>query len=400
MSKYLPSSNVSQLNHIPFLQRKFYLFLFILIILHKTTNCFPALLDESNNTNRSFTKFWETQQTSQTSQTSQTTEFNINAQQDEQKPSYFKAIKKISKIIPLIWKGSFSSFKIILSLEWHHVETPYTVSVWILLASIAKILFHVHKQFGEAIPDSALLIVVGLVLGYALQKLHVSNELFTLKSTTFFLYLLPPIIFDAGYFMPNRQLFENWDSVLLFAFVGTIWNTLAIGFSLYLLGQLNLFSVAFSNFEILLFASLISAVDPVAVIAVFEEIHVNEFLFINVFGEALFNDGVSVVLYQMFRKFTLIGVNNLAVFDYIAGIFSFVVIALGGTLIGLFFAFFVSILTRFTSRVKILAPVFVFVVPYLAYLSAEMFGFSSILAYNFVLNLDPEILFSGKWEIS
>lgn len=95
--------------------------------------------------------------------------------------------------------------------------------------------------------------------------------------------------------MPNRQLFENWDSVLLFAFVGTIWNTLAIGFSLYLLGQLNLFSVAFSNFEILLFASLISAVDPVAVIAVFEEIHVNEFLFINVFGEALFNDGVSVV---------------------------------------------------------------------------------------------------------
>ena len=95
--------------------------------------------------------------------------------------------------------------------------------------------------------------------------------------------------------MPSRQLFENWDSVLLFAFIGTIWNTLAIGLSLFLLGQFNLFSVPFSPFEILLFASLISAVDPVAVIAVFEEIHVNEFLFINVFGEALFNDGVSVV---------------------------------------------------------------------------------------------------------
>jgi sodium/hydrogen exchanger-like protein 3 len=95
--------------------------------------------------------------------------------------------------------------------------------------------------------------------------------------------------------MPNRQLFENFDSVLLFAFVGTIWNTLAIGLTLLWLGHLQLFSVQFSAFEILLFASLISAVDPVAVIAVFEEIHINEFLFINVFGEALFNDGVSVV---------------------------------------------------------------------------------------------------------
>jgi sodium/hydrogen exchanger-like protein 3 len=95
--------------------------------------------------------------------------------------------------------------------------------------------------------------------------------------------------------MPNRQLFENLDSVLLFAFVGTIWNTIAIGCTLWAMGGMGLFSIEFSAFEILIFASLISAVDPVAVIAVFEEIHVNEFLFINVFGEALLNDGVSVV---------------------------------------------------------------------------------------------------------
>ena len=61
--------------------------------------------------------------------------------------------------------------------------------------------FHVHKKFADAFPDSALLIVMGLVLGFGLQQLKVNGEVFTLKSHVFFLYLLPPIIFDAGIFI-------------------------------------------------------------------------------------------------------------------------------------------------------------------------------------------------------
>ncbi|KAI3422376.1 Sodium hydrogen exchanger [Globodera pallida] len=268
----------------------------------------------------------------------------------------------------------------LFSLNWQHIATPFGVSLWLLLASIAKIMFNMKKGISEAVPDSALLIVLGLVLGWVLRMLDVDGEVFTLEAQTFFLYLLPPIIFDAGYFMPNRQLFDNYDSVLLFALVGTVWNTMAIGFSLLWLGHLSLFSIPFSAFQILLFASLISAVDPVAVIAVFEQIHINEFLFINVFGEALFNDGVSVVLYQMFRKFIAIGEPNLETMDYVAGIGSFLVIAIGGVLIGVFFSLITCIATKFTTRVRILAPVFVFIVPYMAYLSAELFGLSSILA--------------------
>ena len=47
--------------------------------------------------------------------------------------------------------------------------------------------------------------------------------------------------------------------------------------------------------ENLLFASIISAVDPVAALNVFEDIGVNEQLYIVIFGEGLFNDAVTVV---------------------------------------------------------------------------------------------------------
>ncbi|CEF67646.1 CDP-alcohol phosphatidyltransferase family and Na+/H+ exchanger family and Cation/H+ exchanger domain-containing protein [Strongyloides ratti] len=253
----------------------------------------------------------------------------------------------------------------VLKVEWHHVNSPYLIGLWLILTSLAKVMFSRSKRLTEIFPESALLIVVGLIVGHLLNLYNVEADSFKLESTVFFLYLLPPIIFDAGYCMPNRELFENIGSVTLFAIMGTIFNTILISTSLYVCGQFDFFSVKFTFVEICLFAALISAVDPVAVIAIFEEIHINELLFTNLFCEALFNDGVTVVIYQVFKQFHSIGVNNLNGTDFILGGLSFPVIALGGVLI---------------VKLRVLQPVFIFTFPYLSYLTAEMFGLSSILA--------------------
>ncbi|XP_035679249.1 sodium/hydrogen exchanger 2-like [Branchiostoma floridae] len=270
-------------------------------------------------------------------------------------------------------------------LDFHHVMSPYTIALWIVLASIAKIGFHLSHKVSKIVPESCLLVVLGLIVGAILFLTKQEENIHTLSADTFFLYLLPPIVVDAGYFMPNRAFFDNIGSILTYAVIGTLWNTLGISMSLYGCAQLGwLGSVSdISLLRCLLFGSLISAVDPVAVLAVFEEVHVNELLHITVFGESLLNDAVTVVLYHMFDAYNEIGEDNIIAIDVVAGCASFFIVGLGGVLFGVIFGVITSFTTRFTDHVRVIEPLFVFVFSYLAYLTAEMFHLSGIMAAVF-----------------
>ncbi|XP_048465877.1 sodium/hydrogen exchanger 3 isoform X2 [Rhincodon typus] len=243
--------------------------------------------------------------------------------------------------------------------------------------------FHLSEKVTSVVPESALLIVLGLILGGIVWAAdHTAS--FTLTPNVFFFYLLPPIVLDAGYFMPNRHFFGNLGTILMYAVIGTVWNAATTGLSLYgiyltgIMGDLKADLLKF-----LLFGSLIAAVDPVAVLAVFEEVHVNEVLFIIVFGESLLNDAVTVVLYNVFSSFVQIEAENIQSLDYFKGIVSFFVVSLGGTAVGIAFAFLLSLVTRFTKHVRVIEPGFVFVISYLSYLTAEMLSLSAILAITF-----------------
>ncbi|XP_055549028.1 uncharacterized protein LOC129732294 isoform X6 [Wyeomyia smithii] len=270
----------------------------------------------------------------------------------------------------------------VAQVEFSRVETPFVIGVWILSASIAKIGFHMTPKLSKMFPESCLLIVVGVIIGVLLRfatNLHVSP----LTPNTFFFYMLPPIILDAGYFMPNRMFFDNIGTILLMAVIGTIFNIATIGVSLWACGLTGIFGVDLPFLHVFLFSSLISAVDPVAVLAVFEEIHVNEVLYIVVFGESLLNDAVTVVMYHMFESYDEIGADKIEAIDIISGAASFFVVAIGGTVIGVIWGFLTGLVTRFTDHVRVIEPIFIFVMAYLAYLNAEIFHMSGILAITF-----------------
>ena len=267
-------------------------------------------------------------------------------------------------------------------VDLFHVQTPFIIGMCIFFASLAKTLFRMVPKLADIIPESCLLIVVGLIVGLVLLLTDNIGAL-PLTPTTFFLFLLPPIILDAGYFMPNRAFFDHLGTIILFAVLGTIWNTVTIGLSLWGVGLTGAYGMEMPILNTFLFSSLISAVDPVAVLAVFEEIHVNEILYIIVFGESLLNDAVTVVLYNMFDAYVELGPENIGYQDVLSGFSSFLVVALGGTLIGIVWGFLTGFVTRFTNHVRIIEPIFIFIMSYLAYLNAEIFHMSGILAIMF-----------------
>uniref|UniRef100_A0A3B5AGQ7 Sodium/hydrogen exchanger n=1 Tax=Stegastes partitus TaxID=144197 RepID=A0A3B5AGQ7_9TELE len=225
---------------------------------------------------------------------------------------------------------------------------------------MAAYIIEANHHVTNIIPESALLICFGFVLGGIIWGAD-KTQTFTLTPTVFFFYLLPQVILDAGYSMPNKLFFSNMGAILVYAVIGTCWNAASLGLSLWgchmggAMGDLDI-----GLLQYLLFGSLIAAVDPVAVIAVFEQVHVNEVLFILVFGESLLNDGVTVVLFNVFDAFVSLGGAKINAVEIIKGIISFFVVAFGGSLVGFVFGLLISLLTRCTKNIQIIEPVTLF----------------------------------------
>nr|XP_031543566.1 sodium/hydrogen exchanger 8 isoform X2 [Vicugna pacos] len=167
--------------------------------------------------------------------------------------------------------------------------------------AICIILVHLLIRYRlHFLPESVAVVSLGILMGAVIKiiefkKLANWKEEEMFRPNMFFLLLLPPIIFESGYSLHKGNFFQNIGSITLFAVFGTAISAFVVGGGIYFLGQADVIS-KLNMTDSFAFGSLISAVDPVATIAIFNALHVDPVLNMLVFGESILNDAVSIVL--------------------------------------------------------------------------------------------------------
>ncbi|VDN98122.1 unnamed protein product [Rodentolepis nana] len=267
------------------------------------------------------------------------------------------------------------------SWKLEEVAVYLGITVFILFILLVKYLYHKLKWIASYIPESLILIVIGLVFGaivWYVPSVAPGLKNIRLTPNLFFNILLPPIVLESAYSLFNRTFADFFVPIMLFAVIGTVLNFLFIGFGMWgidrLIGLGNpLIDLAMKDY--LLFASLIVAVDPVAVLAIFQDIGVDAGLYYMVFGESLLNDAVTVVLYNIMNIF--VATEHISTGDILIGVGSFFTVSLGGALIGLC----LGILSCLITKLKALSGALpLFLMSYISYMVGDLFGWSGIIA--------------------
>ena len=258
-----------------------------------------------------------------------------------------------------------------------------TIMVCLLLAYVVK-RFRIYS-----LPESAGALLVGVIVG-GMARLSVGTDqldLFEFSPEVFFFFLLPPIIFEAGYALDQKGFFANVGAITLYAFFGTLISTFIVGYLCFLAAKIGLVNIDSENpIEALLFGSLISSVDPVATLSIMgnEELNVDPILYSLVFGESVLNDAIAISLFRTFFTFYNPEKTNANV-SYAAISLSFIFVTGCSILVGVVLGLSASWIFKNTDlkRYPKLETSLLLCFCYLCYAVAEAIGMSGIMALFF-----------------
>lgn len=250
------------------------------------------------------------------------------------------------------------------------IDLVIAITILLIIAASATTISHRLK-----IPFSVFMVIIGFILASLARAKVPTFHFFThFKATPdLIIYVcLPALIFESAFALNARQLKSNLLPILTLAIPGLLLSTFTIGGLVWLLTPLS-FPVG------LLLGSILSATDPVAVIALFKKLGTPKRLTVLVEGESLFNDATAIVTANVIAAIILSGTFTLATLSH-AGI-HFASEFFGGIAVGLVISFAIGLLIGLVDNDLIIEISAAVILAYLSFLVAQkVFHVSGVMA--------------------
>ncbi len=218
------------------------------------------------------------------------------------------------------------------------------------------------------LPYTLALVIVGLIISpmHFLPAVHISPELILL-------IFLPALLFEAAWNLKLSHLRENLLPILTMASIG-------VGLSVGVIGLILHFGIGLSWGTALLFGAIISATDPVSVLALFKQLGAPKRLSVIIEGESLFNDGTAVVVFRILLGL-VVGATTINSPGQliVSSLRDFSIVVFGGIAVGAIIAIIASTLTSYFDD-HLLEITLTTIVAYGSFLLAEEMHVSPVMA--------------------
>lgn len=244
-------------------------------------------------------------------------------------------------------------------------DTLFTITVFIALLLIASGVAMATKWI--RVPYTLALVIVGLVISpmHFLPVVHISPELILL-------IFLPALLFEAAWNLKLESLRENLLPILMLAVIGV---SIAVG----VIGAVLHYGIGLGWGSALLFGAMISATDPVSVLALFKKLGAPKRLTMIVEGESLFNDGTAVVVFRIILGIVIGATAGTPGQLALHSIREFSLVVFGGLAVGAAIGILASVLTSYFDD-HLLEITLTTIVAYGSFLLAESMHVSPVIA--------------------
>jgi CPA1 family monovalent cation:H+ antiporter len=234
----------------------------------------------------------------------------------------------------------------------------------LLLISVG--VFFVSRRL--RVPFTVSLVTAGLLLipvSHIPQFSFITS--FELTPELLFFVFLPTLIFESAYNMKLKRVLENIYSIATLSVASLLISAISIAVLLHFI--LPIFGFAIPFIVLLLFGTLISATDPVAVLALFKEYGAPKRLSLIFEGESLFNDATAFALFLIILDIIAEG---WGASSFAEGVFVFSSMMAGGILFGLASGFLFSKIIEKAVDYEYVEITLTMIVAHLTFLFAEL----------------------------